>query len=149
MHGRRPTRGTGSSRSSAASWARAGGATHGCVIGAAARSFAFASRVPPSLVDFLLQLTRPNPVHALVSLIPQFLTLDKRAALPVLGQVDTLVVGAEDDQTIEPRHSEAIADAVPNARLAMLPNAGHMVPLEHPTVLGELLQGLITRATTR
>ncbi|RRO18707.1 alpha/beta hydrolase [Saccharopolyspora rhizosphaerae] len=114
-----------------------------------ARSFAFASRVPPSLVDFLLQLTRPNPVHALVSLIPQFLTLDKRAALPVLGQADTLVVGAEHDQTIEPRHSEAIADAVPNARLAMVPKAGHMVPLEHPAVLGELLQGLITRATTR
>ena len=114
---------------------------------ATARAFSFASRVPPSLVDFVLQLTRSNPVHALVALIPQFLTLDKRAALPVLGRAATLVVGAENDVTIAPEHSAAIAREVPGARLAVIPNAGHMLPLEHPAVLGELLDGLITRAT--
>lgn len=114
-----------------------------------ARSFAFASRVPPSLVDFVLQLTRSNPVHALVALVPQFLTLDKRAALPVLGNADTLVVGAEHDQTIAPTHSAAIAEAVPGSRLAMIPDAGHMVPIEHPAVVDELIHGLVSRATTR
>lgn len=114
---------------------------------AVARGFSFASRVPPSMVDFVLQLTRSNPVHALVALIPQFLTLDKRAALPVLGNVATLVVGAEHDVTIAPEHSAAIARGVPGAELAMVPNAGHMVPLEHPAIVDELLHRLISRAT--
>lgn len=109
--------------------------------------FSFASRVPPSMVDFVLQLTRSNPVHALVALVPQFLTLDKRAALPVLGKVATLVLGAEQDLTIAPEHSATIARAVPGSRLAMVPNAGHMVPLEHPAAVGELLDDLISRAT--
>lgn len=115
---------------------------------AVARGFSFASRVPPSVVDFVLQLTRSNPVHALVALIPQFLTLDKRAALPVLGNVATLVIGAEHDVTISPEHSTAIAREVPGARLAMIPNAGHMVPLEHPAVIDELLHQLISHATS-
>ncbi|MEV4732579.1 alpha/beta hydrolase [Saccharopolyspora sp. NPDC049426] len=115
---------------------------------AVARGFSFASRVPPSVVDFVLQLTRSNPVHALVALIPHFLTLDKRAALPVLGNVATLVVGAEHDVTIPAEHSTAIAREVPGARLAMIPNAGHMVPLEHPALIDELLHELISRATS-
>lgn len=116
---------------------------------AVARGFSFASRVPPSMVEFVLQLTRSNPVHALVALIPHFLTLDKRAALPVLGNVATLVVGAEHDVTIAPEHSTSIARAIPGARLAMVPNAGHMVPLEHPEIVDELLHDLISRAATR
>lgn len=114
-----------------------------------ARSFAFASRVPPSLVEFVLQLTRSNPVHALIALVPEFLTLDLRAALPVLGGVETLVIGAEQDRTIPPAHSTALAEAVPDSRLAMIPDSGHMVPLEHPELVGELLHGLLTRATAR
>lgn len=114
---------------------------------AVARGFAFASRVPPSVVDFVLQLTRSNPVHALVALIPEFLTLDKRAALPVLGNVATLVVGAEHDVTIRPEHSAAIAREVPGSRLEMIPNAGHMVPLEHPAIVDELLHQLVALAT--
>ncbi|MFC7339862.1 alpha/beta fold hydrolase [Saccharopolyspora griseoalba] len=113
----------------------------------AARSFAFASRVPPALVDFVLQLTRSNPVHALVALIPEFLTLDKRAALPTLGDAATLVIGAEHDQTIPAGNSAAIAEAIPGSRLTMIPNAGHMVPLEHPRLVDELLRDLLTRAT--
>lgn len=114
---------------------------------ATARAFSFASQVPPSTVDFVLQLTRSNPVHALVALIPQFLTLDKRTALPVLGRATTLVVGADNDVTIAPQHSTAIARAIPGSELVMIPNAGHMLPLEHPAALDELLDGLITRAT--
>ncbi|WP_344135432.1 alpha/beta hydrolase [Saccharopolyspora halophila] len=114
-----------------------------------ARGFAFASRVPPSLVDFVLQLTRSNPVHALVALVPQFLTLDKRAALPVLGKVATLVVGAAHDLTIAPEHSASIARAIPGARLEMIPDAGHMVPLEHPAAVDELLQHLIAQVSGR
>ncbi|MDI2031979.1 alpha/beta hydrolase [Saccharopolyspora sp. TS4A08] len=114
-----------------------------------ARSFAFASRVPPALVDFVLQLTRSNPVHALIALVPQFLTLDRRAALPSFAGVETLVIGAEQDRTIPPERSSAIADAVPGSRLAMIPRSGHMVTLEHPELVDELLHGLVSRAAAR
>ena len=112
-----------------------------------ARSWVFSSRVPPTLVDFVLQLTRSSPVHALAALIPQFLTLNKFPALQAFNKVRTLVVAAGQDETIAPEHSTAIARAISGARLETIENAGHMVIVEHPRLVNGLLRDLIARVS--
>ena len=43
-------------------------------------------------------------------------------------------------------HSEAIADQLPEAELVLVPDAGHLVMLEHPEVVTDRLADLLTRA---
>nr|WP_228046779.1 alpha/beta hydrolase [Saccharopolyspora sp. HNM0983] len=111
------------------------------------------TRIPahlrPGVVDFVLQLTRARPIEALLALIPEFLTHDKFAALPGLGSIPVLVVGAGRDDTIAPHDSTALAGAIPGADLAMLDDAGHMAIVEHPHRINGLLHELLDRVRNR
>jgi pimeloyl-ACP methyl ester carboxylesterase len=64
---------------------------------------------------------------------------DTRARLAELGAIPTLVVKAPDDRLIDPRHSDALAAAIPNARLMSLDGAGHGLVREMPERLGGLI----------
>ena len=48
-----------------------------------------------------------------------------------------------------PDHSRAIADALPDARLVVVEDAGHMVALEHPEQVSEELLRLLDRVRAR
>ncbi|MGV3721320.1 MAG: alpha/beta fold hydrolase [Actinomycetota bacterium] len=52
-------------------------------------------------------------------------------------QCPTLALWAEHDRLIPPVYGEAYRDAVPNARLEILPNCGHMAPIECPEAVAE------------
>ena len=56
---------------------------------------------------------------------------DARSALAAIG-VPTLVLAGEDDQIIPPARSVELADAIPSARLVLLPRCGHIPALERP-----------------
>jgi pimeloyl-ACP methyl ester carboxylesterase len=45
---------------------------------------------------------------------------------------DTLVVWGKDDRLIPPVYAERWAELLPRARVAMIADAGHMVPYEQP-----------------
>ena len=57
---------------------------------------------------------------------------DRRDYLELLPsfRLPALVVGAEEDRAVPPEHSRVLADRLPNARLCMIPGAGHMANLE-------------------
>ena len=64
---------------------------------------------------------------------------------PTLGEVrvPTLVlVGAEDVLT-PPAESQAIAAAIPGARLEIVPRAGHLANLEQPGAVNAALRGFL------
>ena len=63
--------------------------------------------------------------------------LDLRAALPAIT-APTLVIAAESDRATPVAHGQAIAEAVPGARLKIVPGA-HLAPLESPDVVTPLL----------
>jgi len=76
----------------------------------------------------------------------QFLTalqaMDLRAGLASITVPTTVVVGSRDILT-PPRLARAIASAVPDARLVVVPGAGHMLPYEEPDQLAELILSAI------
>jgi pimeloyl-ACP methyl ester carboxylesterase len=51
----------------------------------------------------------------------------------------TLLVWGSDDRLVPPAHGEAYRDAIPGARLQLLPQCGHMVPLEQPDAFAEAI----------
>ena len=67
----------------------------------------------------------------------------------LLRAVEVLVVAGDRDLLTPPDHSREIAAALPDARLVVVEDAGHMVALEHPErVSGELLR-LLERVRSR
>ncbi len=70
---------------------------------------------------------------------------DSTELLPAIRCPTLFVVGA-DDVTSPPEEMRAMAAAVPNSRFAVIPDAGHLTPIENPagfnSVLGDWLNGL-------
>ncbi|MEO8349415.1 MAG: alpha/beta fold hydrolase [Acidobacteriota bacterium] len=63
---------------------------------------------------------------------------DSNGFLPEIS-VPTLVVVGERDVLTPPADSEAMAAAIPNARLVVIPGAGHLTPMERPKAVAEAL----------
>jgi len=64
---------------------------------------------------------------------------------PRLGEiaVPTLLVWGEKDGITSRAHHDEIADAIPGARLAVVPGAGHLPTVEAPELMVPLLTGFI------
>jgi pimeloyl-ACP methyl ester carboxylesterase len=67
---------------------------------------------------------------------------DRRDALAAIS-CPTLVVTGELDGFSPPAQHEAMAAALPRARLHIVPRAGHMLPLEAPELVTNLLLGFL------
>lgn len=63
---------------------------------------------------------------------------DSNDFLPEIS-VPALVVVGERDALTPPADSEAMAAAIPNARLVVVPGAGHLTPMERPKAVAEAL----------
>ena len=67
---------------------------------------------------------------------------DSRAILPTIT-VPTLVVVGEQDVLTPPTDAEAMAAGIPNARLVVVPRAGHMSTMENPAAVNAALRGFL------
>lgn len=105
-----------------------------------------ATREQPALVERVRQMMAGTPVAGVLGAIGAL--RDRPDSLPLLAglAIPVLVVVGEDDQLTPPAGAQAMADAIPGARLAVVPGAGHLTPLERPDatsrLLAEFLAGL-------
>jgi pimeloyl-ACP methyl ester carboxylesterase len=79
---------------------------------------------------------------------PAFEAHEKTAALAAFEECPSLVLAGEKDLLTPYAHSEAIAAALPSARLRILEDTGHLLMLERPHAVNEALAQLITRSVT-
>ncbi len=68
---------------------------------------------------------------------------DRRADLAGID-VPTLVIVGSHDAVTPPSLARALADAIPGARLAEIPGAGHLSALERPAEVARLVDGMRT-----
>lgn len=68
---------------------------------------------------------------------------DVRDRLPEIRQ-PTLVLCGTDDQMTPLRHAQFLANAIPNAVLKLIPDAGHMVMLEQPQTVAQALSEFVS-----
>ncbi len=70
---------------------------------------------------------------------------DSRELLGSIG-IPTLVLVGEADALTPPADSRAMADAIPGARLVVIPGAGHLAPMERPGAVAAALGDFFTAA---
>ncbi|HSR21938.1 MAG TPA: alpha/beta hydrolase [Candidatus Eisenbacteria bacterium] len=110
------------------------------------KRYGFDTDVPPSLVRFVAQMHEHTPLDVLAELFPAFDAHDKLDALRVLNGVETLIMCGEGDLLTPADHSREMVEHVPGAELVVLPEAGHMIMLEHYDVVTDHLRALVERA---
>ena len=110
------------------------------------KRYSFGTDVPPSLTRFVAKMHAQTALDVIVSLMPAFTAHDKLGALGALAGVETLILGGEKDLLTPADHSREIAEHVPGAKLVILPDAGHMIMLEHYHVVTDHLRDLVERA---
>jgi pimeloyl-ACP methyl ester carboxylesterase len=110
------------------------------------KHYSFATDVSPSVTRFVAKMHAGTALDVIAQLMPAFTAHDKLAALGVLGGIETLILGGENDALTPADHSRAIAERVPGAELVILPDAGHMIMLEHYHVVTDQLRALVVRA---
>lgn len=64
-------------------------------------------------------------------------------------KIPTLVLCGEQDQLCPPRRHEFMAQLMLNARLEIIPEAGHLPPLERPEIVTDLLRRWLSAPTGR
>ncbi|WP_182901472.1 alpha/beta fold hydrolase [Microbispora sp. H10830] len=111
------------------------------------RHYSFTSQVPSSVREAAVRVICSAPAQVFRDFYPALMAYDGFAALAALREIPTLIMAGRDDLVTPVGHSEAIACALPSARLVVLPS-GHNLMLERPlgvnAALGRLLR-LVTR----
>lgn len=110
------------------------------------KRYSFASRdVDPAVARFAERMIESTPIDVVAEYYPAFNDHDKTEALVHFADLPLLVLAGVQDLVTPSEHSEAIADLLPDAELVLVPDAGHLVMLEHPEAVTDRLADLLTR----
>ncbi|MEV5674079.1 alpha/beta hydrolase [Streptomyces sp. NPDC052179] len=110
------------------------------------KRYSFGSRdVDPAVARFAERLIESTPIDVVAEFYPAFTEHDKSGALPAFREVPVLILAGDKDLVTPSSHSEAIADVLPDAELVIVPDAGHLVMLEHPETVTDRLADLLVR----
>jgi pimeloyl-ACP methyl ester carboxylesterase len=111
------------------------------------KRYSFSSRdVDPAVARFAERMIEGTPIDVVAEFYPAFADHDKTEALALFTDMPVLVLAGVGDLVTPSEHSEAIADLLPEAELVLVPDAGHLVMLEHPEAVTDRLADLLTRA---
>lgn len=110
------------------------------------KRYSFGSRdVDPAVARFAERLIESTPIDVVAEFYPAFTEHDKSEALPAFRGLPVLILAGDKDLVTPSSHSEAIADELPDAELVIVPDAGHLVMLEHPETVTDRLADLLVR----
>jgi YbgC/YbaW family acyl-CoA thioester hydrolase len=87
----------------------------------------------PEVVDRVRGLMAATPVAGMVGALAAMRDREgSESLLPSLAGIPTLVMVGEADSLTPPDQARSLAQAIPGARLAIIPGAGHLPPVEQP-----------------
>lgn len=110
------------------------------------RLIAFGGKaVNPALVELIDVMIKATAFDVITDFLPTLGAHSRYAALAGLRYVKTLVIGADRDLLIPPKHAEAIAALLPDAKLVQLRQCGHAAMMEYPKLVNEHLLELLSR----
>jgi pimeloyl-ACP methyl ester carboxylesterase len=93
---------------------------------------------PQRVAPVLAVMEKSSPLGIAGALRGMAVRPDRREALSQI-RVPTLVLVGEDDVISPPSEAREIAKALPNARLEIIPSAGHLSPVENPLAVNEAI----------
>lgn len=109
------------------------------------RIYSFGSPTSDHVGRFVASMLAGTSLEVVAEFLPALHDHDKHHVLPLLQRAEVLVIVGDKDRLTPPRLSEELIAEIPGAEFALLGDAGHMVMLERPREVSELLSGLIER----
>jgi pimeloyl-ACP methyl ester carboxylesterase len=110
------------------------------------RPLLFRAPVDPLAASVTIRAMAHVPITTVAACYPALMAHDQLAALPVLGACPVLVAVGAEDRVTPITHSAVLASRIPTARLAVVPRASHLLPLERPDAVNALLAALLCRS---
>jgi pimeloyl-ACP methyl ester carboxylesterase len=101
-------------------------------------SFSFGPNAPARLVELALKRIEATRQSVLYGDLLACNCFDVMDSLGAIGQNAMVICGA-DDQMTPVRYAQYLVKSIPNAQLSVIPNAGHMVLLEQPSLVADRL----------
>ncbi|MFF3411554.1 4-carboxymuconolactone decarboxylase [Streptomyces sp. NPDC002742] len=92
----------------------------------------------PAITEWAVQMVRTTDPGCYIAACEALAAFDVRSELGMVG-VPTLVLAGSDDQVTGPAEARDLVAGIPDARLAVVPGASHLVPVEQPGAVTELL----------
>ncbi|WP_372458162.1 bifunctional 3-oxoadipate enol-lactonase/4-carboxymuconolactone decarboxylase PcaDC [Streptomyces olivaceus] len=99
----------------------------------------------PAITEWAVQMVRTTDPGCYISACEALAAFDVRGELGRVG-VPTLVLVGSDDQVTGPAEARTLVAGIPDARLAVVPGASHLVPVEQPAAVTDLLVRHFTTA---
>ncbi|MCL3992464.1 MULTISPECIES: bifunctional 3-oxoadipate enol-lactonase/4-carboxymuconolactone decarboxylase PcaDC [Streptomyces] len=92
----------------------------------------------PAITEWAVQMVRTTDPGCYIAACEALASFDVRPELGRVG-VPTLVLVGSDDQVTGPAEARTLVAGIPDARLAVVPGASHLVPVEQPAAVTDLL----------
>lgn len=92
----------------------------------------------PAITEWAVQMVRTTDPGCYIAACEALAAFDIRSELGRIG-VPTLVLVGSDDQVTGPAEARTLVAGIPDARLAVVPGASHLVPVEQPAAVTDLL----------
>ncbi|WP_425588126.1 alpha/beta fold hydrolase [Streptomyces prasinosporus] len=92
----------------------------------------------PAITEWAVQMVRTTDPGCYIAACEALASFDVRAELGSVG-VPTLVLVGSEDQITGPAEARTLVAGIPDARLAVVPGASHLVPVEQPAAVTDLL----------
>ncbi|WP_431984047.1 4-carboxymuconolactone decarboxylase [Streptomyces qinglanensis] len=92
----------------------------------------------PAIVEWAVQMVRTTDPGCYIAACEALASFDVKDSLDRIG-VGTLVMAGAEDQITPPAEARALVAGIPDARLAIVPGASHLTPVEQPGAVTDLL----------
>jgi 3-oxoadipate enol-lactonase/4-carboxymuconolactone decarboxylase len=92
----------------------------------------------PAITEWAVQMVRTTDPGCYIAACEALAGFDVRPELGRIG-VPTLVLAGSDDRITGPAEARTLVAGIPDARLAVVPGASHLVPVEQPAAVTDLL----------
>ncbi|WP_424890354.1 alpha/beta fold hydrolase [Streptomyces sp. XH2] len=103
------------------------------------------SGAQPAIVDWAVQMVGTTDTYAYVAACDALAAFDVRAELTRISVPALVIVGAE-DTTTPPADARVLVAGIHDAKLAVVPGASHLTPVEQPAAVTDLLVRHFTTA---
>jgi 3-oxoadipate enol-lactonase/4-carboxymuconolactone decarboxylase len=92
----------------------------------------------PAITEWAVQMVRTTDPGCYIAACEALASFDIRPELGRIG-VPTLVLVGSEDQVTGPAEARTLVAGIPDARLAVVPGASHLAPVEQPAAVTDLL----------
>lgn len=112
------------------------------------RYYSFGPTAPPAMADFTHRMLAETPIDVIAEFLPTLQRHERHDALSTLDRVPALIMVGTDDRLTPATHTADMAAHMPAAVVEVVPDAGHMMMIEHYERVNHQLRALVRRVRT-